>query len=168
MFGAFARTYGVIEEDMLQPFESYTTFNEFFTRRVKPRTIDANENMIVSPADSKILRIKEITGDSNLLIKGVNYKLGEFLTGRKEVVLEEKMFDTLKLSKNPDSKLYQAIFYLNPGDYHRYHSPADIVVKRRNHILGYLAPVKESYIATHERVYEGNERVAIFGEWKFG
>jgi len=91
---------------MVQPMEYYSTFNEFFTRRVKPRTIDTNANMIVSPADSKVLTIKEITGDSNLLIKGVNYKLGEFLTGRKEVVLDDKMFDTLKLTKNPDSKLY--------------------------------------------------------------
>ena len=49
---------------------------------------------------------------------------------------------------------------MNPGDYHRYHSPADIVVKRRNHILGYLAPVKESYISTHEVNKDNSEFTA--------
>jgi hypothetical protein len=31
-----------------------------------------------------------------------------------------------------------------------------------------LAPVKESYVEKNSRVYEENERVALFGEWDFG
>jgi len=38
-------------------------------------------------------------------------------------------------------------------------------VRRRNHIYGYLAPVKLSYIEENPRCYETNERVALFGEW---
>ena len=63
--------------------------------------------------------------------------------------MENQLFNTIKLN-GETSKIYQAIFYLNPGDYHRYHSPASLLVKRSNHIVGYLAPVKESYISTHE------------------
>lgn len=54
---------------------------------------------------------------------------------------------------------------MNPGDYHRYHSPVDMLVKRAWHIVGYLAPVKESYIGSTPRVYETNERVALVGEY---
>lgn len=60
------------------------------------------------------------------------------------------------------------MFYLCPGDYHRYHSPADITVKQRIHIAGHLYPVKPSFVESNERVYESNERVSVFGKWKEG
>lgn len=37
LFGTFAKTYNVIESDMIEPFEKYETFNQFFTRKVKAR-----------------------------------------------------------------------------------------------------------------------------------
>lgn len=57
------------------------------------------------------------------------------------------------------------VFYLSPGDYHRFHSPADLTILRHNHIPGHLYPVKLSYVKAHKRVYEGNERVALFGTY---
>ena len=38
------------------------------------------------------------------------------------------------------------IFYLNPGDYHRYHAPLDFTAKKRLHIDGVLKPVKVGYL----------------------
>lgn len=38
---------------------------------------------LVSPCDSKILSISKVTKDECLLVKGVHYKLGHFLTGVK-------------------------------------------------------------------------------------
>lgn len=66
------------------------------------------------------------------------------------------------------SKLYQIVLYLSPGDYHRYHAPADFLVKRSNHVSGKLAPVYVNYLLQHPGVYETNERVATFGEWLHG
>ena len=48
---------------------------------------------------------------------------------------------------------------------YRYHSPADFLAKRSNHMIGKLRPVKISYIEKNPKVYERNERVALFGEW---
>lgn len=107
---------------MLKPFDEYESFNDFFTRKIKPRQINPQENIILSPSDSKILQIAEVKGNENILVKGIKYNLGEFLTGKNNIILESEIFNTFKL-KNPNSKIYQAIFYLNPGDYHRYHSP---------------------------------------------
>jgi phosphatidylserine decarboxylase len=73
-----------------------------------------------------------------------------------------------KAQDKESTSMYQCIFYLAPGDYHRYHSPTEMLVKKRNHILGYLRPVKLDYISKNKDVYETNERVAIFGEWKYG
>lgn len=43
-----------------------------------------------------------------------------------------------KLLHNPDNELYQLVIYLAPGDYHRFHSPAQWTVKFRRHFQGML------------------------------
>lgn len=109
LFSVFANTYGVVKEDMLQPFSEFASFNEFFTRQVKTRVIDVDEDTLLSPADSKVLRISEVTDDSNLLVKGVNYKLGEFLTGNKDILYDEEMLKAIKLkhqTATATSKIY--------------------------------------------------------------
>jgi phosphatidylserine decarboxylase len=63
------------------------------------------------------------------------------------------------------NKLYYAVIYLSPGDYHRFHSPALHTALTRRHIAGYLSPVKPSYVMKHKDVFKANERVNVFGEW---
>ena len=70
------------------------------------------------------------------------------MTGEKDYKFSVESLN--KLKKNPANKLYQCVFYLSPGDYHRFHSPADMIVEIRNHIVGYLLPVKESYILKND------------------
>lgn len=150
----------------MDPIESFPTFVDFFTRRVKPREFVSDEDQLISPADSRVLSFGEVHSDDVLLVKDVRYHLGEFLNGSKKEVYSEQ--DLQEIKKNKDNKLYSVIFYLSPGDYHRYHSPATFTVKRRNHILGHLWPVKVSYVESTPGVYEDNERVCLFGDWKHG
>jgi len=117
---------------MTHPLVYYKTFRDFFTRTVKHRTIMQG---LVAPCDSKILSISKVTKDECLLVKGVHYKLGHFLTGVKG-----NQFDFGSINNG----LHSIIFYLAPGDYHRYHCPVDFVAKSRLHIPGKLCPVKES------------------------
>lgn len=170
LFGLYARTYGVDLDDMVRPVEDYESFVDFFTRQVKPRKIDPKANQLVAPADSRVLSFGEVKGDDVLLVKGMNYSLGEFLTGEKHQKYSAADLEKIKKTdqRKEKTKIFEAIFYLSPGDYHRYHSPCDFVVKARKHIVGYLYPVKVSYIAKTPRVYEDNERVALFGEWSKG
>lgn len=44
-----------------------------------------------------------------------------------------------KLLHNSENELYQLVIYLAPGDYHRFHSPAQWTVKFRRHFQGILA-----------------------------
>lgn len=98
------------------------------------------------------------------------------MTGNPNYQVQGELLHDMKKSKNERAKLYSIIFYLAPGDYHRFHSPTDISLKARCHILGHLAPVKISHISKtpvfhivkHKGVYESNERVSIFGEYKYG
>jgi phosphatidylserine decarboxylase len=51
---------------------------------------------------------------------------------------------------------------LGPGDYHRFHSPADIKVLKRKEIDGYHYAVNEGSITSGKKVYEKNARVSLF------
>ena len=118
--GTFASAYNVIQEDMVKGIEEYESFVDFFTRQVKPRAIDARSNVLVAPADSKVLSITEVTQDSTLLVKSINYSLGELITGTKDYKADGEILQSMKKSADKkNSKLYSIIFYLNPGDYHR-------------------------------------------------
>lgn len=108
-----------------------------------------------------------MTSDDCLLVKGINYKLGHFLTGVKDYVMDSDELNA-HYRVHKGSTIWSCILYLAPGDYHRYHCPTDYLAKGRKHVVGSLAPVKESYISKYPGVYEGNERVVLDGEWKEG
>jgi len=46
------------------------------------------------------------------------------------------------------------IIYLAPGDYHWYHSSTNFLTNYWRHIVGYLAPVKPSYVEKHKDVFK--------------
>lgn len=136
-----------IEKDLAE----YRNINEFFTRRVKPRHILPDADTAVSPADSKVLSFQEISGDAVLVVKNITYKLGEFLTGTKGYEITTASFSQMKVHPaSAHSKLYSIIFYLSPGDYHHYHSPAHFKIEASTHIPGKLRPVYEKYLLRHK------------------
>ena len=68
-------------------------------------------------------------------MKGVHYSLPYFLglRGAKNQLLHGAMHDTSDLLMNKDGSttLYQAVVYLSPGDYHRFHSPVEWTIHTR-------------------------------------
>lgn len=147
LYGQFASTYGVNLEEIEDPLDSFPTFIDFFTRKIKPRDVEMEENTLVSPADSRVLSFCEVKGNDVLMIKDQNYKLGELLMGDPNAVFdEETLYMFKKGQKDSKNSVYSVIFYLSPGDYHRYHSPVDFKVASRIHIAGHLYPVKIDYI----------------------
>ena len=164
-FNAYARYYRVKLEEVADPLDSFPTFAAFFTRRVKPRTLTNDPSALLSPADSKILKIAEIQEDECSIIKGASYSLGELLTGNKGRLSAEQI---QKMKKDPNNRLYQVILYLAPGDYHRFHCPADYSVEERRKIEGVLLSVNEKTLIKRKKVYEKNGRVVLNGNWREG
>lgn len=75
----------------MDPIDSFETFSAFFTRRVKPREILNDPTKLLSPADSKILKISEIDLDKCSIIKGASYSLGELMTGEHKKFTKEEI-----------------------------------------------------------------------------
>lgn len=79
---------------------------------------------------------------------------------------EKPWYDVL--SEDRKHQLYYAVVYLAPGDYHRFHSPANWVVERRRHFAGELFSVSPYLQRTLPGLFTLNERVVLLGRWRYG
>ncbi|KAA1077949.1 phosphatidylserine decarboxylase 1 [Puccinia graminis f. sp. tritici] len=73
--------------------------------------------------------------------------------------------ETLPSSGN---RMFFFVVYLAPGDYHRFHSPADWKVERRRHFAGELFSVSPWMAGKLADLFVLNERVALLGRWRHG
>ena len=185
LFGLFSAIYGVKIEEATRRYSEYRTFTDFFTRTLKPglRPIHRETDLysIASPCDGTVLSSGLINhADSTIdCVKGRSYRLDEFMIG---VIGDDGDQDTasrvdkvkknhpgveglLKSVRERGNQLHYMVIYLSPGDYHRFHSPAIHTARYRRHIVGYLQPVKPTYVRKHKDVFKNNERVNIFGDW---
>jgi phosphatidylserine decarboxylase len=146
----------------------------------------------ISPCDGKILNFGKVDKGYLEQVKGVNYSLRAFL-GDQSWPRNDNQFadhhsdldsnhseqlhhdDNLTLEDyeksilyNPKNCLYHCVIYLAPGDYHRFHSPADWEVFYRRHFPGELFSVNPSVARWLQGLFNLNERVVYYGQWKYG
>lgn len=55
IFLAYCQYFDVDQEEIEKPLENFETLQSFFTRQVKKRKINYENEYILAPADSKIL-----------------------------------------------------------------------------------------------------------------
>ena len=142
----------------------YTTIHEFFTRRLEFKRSMARTDL-VSPVDGTVVAFGEVDSETQTLeqIKGVRFHLPQFLYGYDQQEYENGYDKILKKG----NKLYYTIIYLAPGDYHRFHSPANgIKIDCINHIVGDLYPVKPTWLKKIPGLFSLNERMVMSGKWQ--
>lgn len=149
----FIGRYGVnMSEALHESPASYSSFNEFFTRPLKPgvRPIQGDEATVVSPVDGAISQIGEITGDQIFQAKGHSYSLTDLLGGDPE-------------RARPFEGGSFATIYLAPKDYHRIHMPMEGVLREMTYVPGQLFSVNPVTVYRLPGLFARNERVvAIF------
>ena len=148
----FARTYRVdLTEAANADLDSYATFNEFFTRELKPgaRPIEAAPNAVVAPADGVLTEFGTIAGDQLLQAKGLSYSLADLLgeTGAAVDALRGGSYFTI---------------YLAPHNYHRVHSPLAATLTRTRYIPGERFSVSRATAAVIKRLFCRNERAVCW------
>lgn len=136
---------------------SYRTFNDFFTRELKPesRPINPDKGILISPADGRVLAWENIESDRLIQVKGITYSLADLLQG-KDLALEYEQGTCI-------------VIRLCPSDYHRFHFPDSGFPSLNHRIKGNYYSVNPVALRRIPRLYCENKReLTFFSSDNFG
>jgi len=152
----FSKAFGVNLKDAIHPEPShYKTFNEFFTRQLKPELRPLANTQLVSPVDGTISQFGTIKDASLIQAKGVNYSLTTLLGGNSQQAKQYEGGEFITI-------------YLSPKDYHRIHMPCTGTLIEQVHVPGRLFSVAKHTVNTIKGIFARNERVVATFETKYG
>jgi phosphatidylserine decarboxylase len=135
--------------------DSYTSFNDFFTRHLKPGLRPIAKTDIVSPVDGFVSAFGEIKSGQLLQAKGKYYTVASLLAADKS---RSDLF----------SKGSFMTLYLSPKDYHRVHMPCSGNLKSMTHVPGKLFSVQPLTTRYIPKLFSRNERLVLLFETAFG
>ena len=143
----FVARYGVnMAEAAESDIAAYASFNDFFTRALKPGARPIAQADLVCPVDGAISQFGRIRGQSILQAKGHDYSSVALLGG-----------DAALAAAFDDG--YFATLYLSPKDYHRIHMPCAGRLRRMIHVPGALFSVNPTTARGVPGLFARNERV---------
>jgi phosphatidylserine decarboxylase len=148
---AYARAFGADLSEAALPPEAYTSFDAFFTRRLREgaRPIASGAGVVVSPSDSRLSAIGPVPADGRLeQVKGSSYSIEALLGSAEDAA--------------PFRQGAHATLYLSPAMYHRVHSPVDGRVVAWRYVPGRLFPVNGAGVRSVPGLFTRNERVVLF------
>ncbi|ORZ38172.1 phosphatidylserine decarboxylase-domain-containing protein [Catenaria anguillulae PL171] len=175
--------------EMRQPdLKQYKNLGDFFYREIdleRFRPVDPSAQL-VSPADGLLLhwgKVEAPLGEHDPEyaehaivhgIKGAGYNVQTLLGGggsssssatTTAAGVGKELAAVDAHHARGESDLYYAVIYLAPGDYHRFHSPANWKVAERRHVHGELLSVSPRLLRRLPTLFTLNERVALVGQW---
>jgi phosphatidylserine decarboxylase len=153
----FLELFSIDMRDAVQsdPF-AYGSFNEFFTRALKPgtRAVASDPHAIACPVDGTISEAGEIDGDALIQAKARYYTLMELLAAQG-------------WAKNFAGGSFATI-YLAPYNYHRVHMPVRGNLVETVYVPGRLFSVNAVTASRVPRLFARNERVLTLFDTAFG
>ncbi|XP_044259848.1 phosphatidylserine decarboxylase proenzyme, mitochondrial isoform X2 [Tribolium madens] len=170
VYGLYANTFGVkLSEALHEDLRSYPSLADFFARPLKNgiRTID-HESDLVSPCDGTVLHFGTVHTGEIEQVKGVTYSLENFLGENTWNNNNNNVKDYRTSLLHNAHTLYQCVIYLAPGDYHRFHSPANWKPTHRRHFHGELLSVSPRIAKWVPGLFCLNERAVYLGSWDHG
>jgi phosphatidylserine decarboxylase len=145
----FVAAYGVDLSEAARGIGEFASFNDFFTRELKPgaRPLADAAQSILSPADGAVSQLGAVSGGRIIQAKGRDYSVAEILgCGAEDAArFEGGRFITI---------------YLSPKDYHRVHMPARGTLAATSYIPGDLYSVNTATAEGVDRLFARNERLS--------
>ncbi|MBR3221585.1 MAG: phosphatidylserine decarboxylase [Kiritimatiellae bacterium] len=146
---------GCCPDEAEKPLSEYGSFNEFFTRRLKPGARPLGEGF-VSPADGRLRLFLGAYADSPFPLKGARRTLRE-------------VFGPPGAPQVPGGRYDVAVVRLAPVDYHRFHFPCDCRTPDAPCVMrGAYHSVNPIALVRRPDVYAENERQIVRAEADFG
>jgi phosphatidylserine decarboxylase len=146
----FVKVFKVNMNESQYPLESFPTFNDFFTRPLKPglRPIAGDADIVVSPVDGIIGPFGNIKDGRLIQAKGLDYSLAQLLDDpEKSRFFQNGQFITI---------------YLAPYHYHRIHAMVGGKISKGAYIPGALwtvSPIGVNYV---KNLFAINERLNTY------
>ena len=154
----FIKKYQVnLEEAESANIDDYLSFNEFFTRGLKPNSRPISGSLVVSPVDGIVSQSGYIKDSKIIQAKGHHFEVSQLLADESVPKSDNGQFSTI---------------YLSPKDYHRVHMPFDAKLLSMRYIPGNLFSVNQKTVNKVKGIFARNERLvcrfkASFGEVVF-
>jgi phosphatidylserine decarboxylase len=143
----FVARYGVDMAEAAEPdITHYATFNDFFTRALRPGARPIADAPWVCPVDGAISQFGRIERDQLFQAKGHRYSSAALIGGDAALAA-------------PYLGGSFATLYLSPRDYHRIHMPCDGRLRRMLHVPGELFSVNPVTARGVPGLFARNERV---------
>lgn len=146
---AYSRAYNVNEAEVCPTNLPYTSFDSFFTRRLREgaRTVEGDDTTLVSPADGRLASAGHADLQGTITAKGKPYTLEELVGDRA-------------WARDLAGGGF-CVVYLSPRDYHRVHAPIAGKVVRVYGIEGDRYPVNDIGLEHVPGLFVKNRRVVI-------
>lgn len=154
----FAGRYQVDMSEAAEPdLNTYSNFNSFFTRALKPgaRPLADGPLDVVCPADGAISQLGTIDENRIFQAKGKHFTVEALLGGDSELA---KAFHGGQF----------ATVYLSPRDYHRVHMPLAGRLVKTIYVPGKLFSVNKVTAENVDAVFARNERLVCLFETEAG
>lgn len=152
----FVGRYNVNMAEAANPdIASYTSFNDFFTRALKPGARPLAPADLICPVDGAISQFGPIAKDQVFQAKGHTYSTTALVGG-----------DAAAAARFDNGHF--ATLYLSPRDYHRIHMPCAGELTRMVHVPGDLFSVNPTTARGVPGLFARNERVVCFFESAHG
>ncbi len=146
-----------LDEAVITDATAFGSFNEFFTRALKPgaRAIDEADKAVVSPVDGAVSQFGDITGGELIQAKGHTYSAQTLLAGRADWATQFTGGQFITI-------------YLAPFNYHRIHMPVGATLREWAYVPGRLFSVNHATARALPGVFARNERVVAIFDTAFG
>lgn len=143
----FIEKYRIETSEFLEPVESFPTFNDFFTRKLKPsaRPISNGNDVAILPADGRYFVFENVHNEDGFFVKGRKFSIEE-LVGDKRVA-----------HKYSHGSMVMA--RLAPVDYHRFHFPFNCTPNEPKLIPGSLYAVSPIALKKKIEILTENKRM---------
>ncbi|SFE98780.1 archaetidylserine decarboxylase [Paracidovorax wautersii] len=152
----FVARYGVDMSEAADPdIASYATFNDFFTRALRPDARPIAPAAVICPVDGAVSQLGAIEHDQIFQAKGHRYTTTALLGG-----------DAAMAEQFKDGSF--ATIYLSPRDYHRIHMPCPGRLLRMVHVPGALFSVNPLTARGVPGLFARNERVVCHFQTPLG
>lgn len=146
LIGLFRRAYAIdMQECERTKSADYASFNDFFTRRLKPGARPIDSEGVISPVDGTFSCLGKIEEGYLLQAKGKLFSLSALLANSTNYhAYEGSDFATI---------------YLAPSNYHRVHVPLESTLESLTYVPGKQFSVNKATANHISNLYAKNERL---------